>query len=84
MLVGAGDDQAAAGRARPRDDPALGPEAVVVTGGHREEAIGHCSSTASRLVEMPGERYPDGAAHGSGCTHSSTLAAQLARSARRR
>ena len=29
-------------------------------------------------MEIPGERYPDGAAHGSGCTHSSALAAQLA------
>ena len=31
-----------------------------------------------RLVEIPGERHPDGAAHGSGCTHSSALAAHLA------
>jgi hydroxymethylpyrimidine/phosphomethylpyrimidine kinase len=31
-----------------------------------------------RLVALPGERYPDGASHGSGCTHSSTLAAALA------
>jgi hydroxymethylpyrimidine/phosphomethylpyrimidine kinase len=30
------------------------------------------------MYEIPGERYPDGAAHGSGCTHSSTLAARLA------
>jgi hydroxymethylpyrimidine/phosphomethylpyrimidine kinase len=56
---------------------ALGPRAVVVTGGHRDEAIdlfydGH------ELVEIPGERHPDGAAHGSGCTHSSALAAHLA------
>ena len=28
-----------------------------------------------RLAEIPGERHPDGAAHGSGCTHSSALAA---------
>jgi hydroxymethylpyrimidine/phosphomethylpyrimidine kinase len=30
------------------------------------------------MVEIPGERYPGGAAHGSGCTHSSALAAHLA------
>jgi hydroxymethylpyrimidine/phosphomethylpyrimidine kinase len=56
---------------------ALGPRIVVVTGGHRAEATdvffdGH------RVVEIPGERYLDGAAHGSGCTHSSVLAARLA------
>ena len=27
---------------------------------------------------IAGERHPDGAAHGSGCTHSSALAAHLA------
>ena len=32
-----------------------------------------------RLEEIPGERHPDGAAHGSGCTHSSALACGLAR-----
>jgi hydroxymethylpyrimidine/phosphomethylpyrimidine kinase len=56
---------------------ALGPRAVVVTGGHREEAV-DVLFDGERLVEIPGERYPDGAAHGSGCTHSSTLAARLA------
>jgi len=30
------------------------------------------------LTELPGERHPAGAAHGSGCTHSATLAARLA------
>lgn len=56
---------------------ALGPRCVVVTGGHREQAIDvfHDGET---LVEIPGERFPDGAAHGSGCTHSSVLAAHLA------
>ena len=56
---------------------ALGPRAVVVTGGHREEAV-DVFFDGERLVEIPGERYADGAAHGSGCTHSSALAAHLA------
>src|SRR5437588_2659941 len=56
---------------------ALGPDAVVVTGGHRERAS-DVFFDGVQLVEIPGERYPDGAAHGSGCTHSSTLAARLA------
>jgi hydroxymethylpyrimidine/phosphomethylpyrimidine kinase len=55
----------------------LGPHAVVLTGGHREEAT-DLFFDGERLVEIPGERYGDGAAHGSGCTHSSALAAHLA------
>jgi hydroxymethylpyrimidine/phosphomethylpyrimidine kinase len=55
----------------------LGPKVVVVTGGHREQAI-DVFFDGERLVELAGERFPDGAAHGSGCTHSSTLAARLA------
>ncbi|MGZ4219169.1 MAG: bifunctional hydroxymethylpyrimidine kinase/phosphomethylpyrimidine kinase [Solirubrobacteraceae bacterium] len=56
---------------------ALGPTVVVVTGGHREHAI-DVFFDGERLVELPGERHPSGAAHGSGCTHSSVLAARLA------
>ncbi len=56
---------------------ALGPRAVVLTGGHRQEAS-DLYFDGERLVELPGERYEGGAAHGSGCTHSSALAAQLA------
>jgi hydroxymethylpyrimidine/phosphomethylpyrimidine kinase len=56
---------------------ALGPAAVVVTGGHREEAV-DVFFDGERLVELPGPRHPGGAAHGSGCTHSSVLAARLA------
>jgi hydroxymethylpyrimidine/phosphomethylpyrimidine kinase len=56
---------------------ALGPRAVVVTGGHRERAA-DLFFDGERIVEIPGVRYPDGASHGSGCTHSSALAAQLA------
>jgi hydroxymethylpyrimidine/phosphomethylpyrimidine kinase len=55
----------------------LGPQVVVVTGGHREQAI-DVFFDGSQLVELPGERYPGDAAHGSGCTHSSVLAARLA------
>jgi hydroxymethylpyrimidine/phosphomethylpyrimidine kinase len=55
----------------------LGPGAVVVTGGHAATAS-DVFYDGRRLVSIPGERYPDGAAHGSGCTHSSTLAARLA------
>ena len=55
----------------------LGPGAVVVTGGHRDVATDvFCDSGG--IVEIPGERAPAGAAHGSGCTHSSALAAFLA------
>jgi hydroxymethylpyrimidine/phosphomethylpyrimidine kinase len=57
---------------------ALGPEAAVVTGGHSEDLV-DLFCDGERLVEIPGERHPDGAAHGSGCTHSSALAAFLAR-----
>src|SRR3954454_21107136 len=56
---------------------ALGPRAVVVTGGHRDEAT-DLFYDGERLEPIPGERHPDGAAHGSGCTHSSALAAHLA------
>jgi hydroxymethylpyrimidine/phosphomethylpyrimidine kinase len=59
---------------------ALGPRSVVLTGGHRTEALDLFLDGAGEgpVVSIPGERYPDGAAHGSGCTHSSVLAAQLA------
>jgi hydroxymethylpyrimidine/phosphomethylpyrimidine kinase len=56
---------------------ALGPDAVVVTGGHSEEMI-DLFFDGERVVEIAGDRHPNGAAHGSGCTHSSALAAYLA------
>jgi hydroxymethylpyrimidine/phosphomethylpyrimidine kinase len=56
---------------------ALGPAAVVVTGGHREEAT-DVFYDGDEVTLIPGGRHPDGAAHGSGCTHSSSLAAHLA------
>jgi len=56
---------------------ALGPRAVVVTGGHREAAT-DLFFDGGRAVPLAGAREEGGAAHGSGCTHSSALAAHLA------
>jgi hydroxymethylpyrimidine/phosphomethylpyrimidine kinase len=56
---------------------ALGPGAAVVTGGHSEKLTDvFCDGGAP--VEIPGDRHADGTSHGSGCTHSSALAAHLA------
>ncbi len=57
---------------------ALGPSAVVVTGGHSDEGADVLVDAGGSL-RIEGPRYPDGASHGSGCTHSSALAAFLAR-----
>lgn len=56
---------------------ALGPQAVVVTGGHRR-VVTDVFYDGLLLAPIEGERYAAGAAHGSGCTHSSVLAARLA------
>jgi len=56
----------------------LGAPAVVVTGGHGEEAVDHLFDGETH-VEIPVERHESGATHGAGCTHSATLAAGLAR-----
>ncbi len=74
-LTGLGDADA---KTLARAVHALGPAVVVITGGHRGRAIDVFYDGES-MVEIPGERYPSGAAHGSGCTHSSALAAHLAR-----
>jgi hydroxymethylpyrimidine/phosphomethylpyrimidine kinase len=55
----------------------LGPDVVVITGGHRDEAT-DVLFDGDGIYLIEGERHPDGAAHGSGCTHSSALAAHLA------
>ena len=70
-------DESLEGEALARAVHELGAAAVVVTGGHREEAI-DVLFDGEQVLELAGPRYPDGAAHGSGCTHSSTLAARLA------
>jgi hydroxymethylpyrimidine/phosphomethylpyrimidine kinase len=75
VLAAAGDGDDVEALARRLHE--LGPAAVVVTGGHRETATDVYFDGAV-LERISGERYPDGAAHGSGCTHSSALAAHLA------
>ena len=57
---------------------ALGAAAVIVTGGHGDEAVDHLFD-GTRHVEIPVERHDVAATHGAGCTHSATLAALLAR-----
>jgi hydroxymethylpyrimidine/phosphomethylpyrimidine kinase len=74
-LSGLGDDASQGGLARAVH--ALGPRAVVVTGGHTERGA-DLFFDGEMEVEIEGPRHPDGASHGSGCTHSSSLAAFLA------
>jgi hydroxymethylpyrimidine/phosphomethylpyrimidine kinase len=74
-----GEDDGAEVEALARALLELGPRAVVITGGHRDRAVDlFFDASGADPVEIPGERHRDGAAHGSGCTHSSLLAAQLA------
>jgi hydroxymethylpyrimidine/phosphomethylpyrimidine kinase len=56
----------------------LGARAVVVTGGHGEEPGDLLLDHEGELL-IPVERHDRRATHGSGCTHSATLAAHLAR-----
>jgi hydroxymethylpyrimidine/phosphomethylpyrimidine kinase len=77
VLAGAGAGDPNTPEALARAVHALGPPYVVVTGGHREQAT-DVFFDGERIVELPGPRYAAGAAHGSGCTHSSALAARLA------
>jgi hydroxymethylpyrimidine/phosphomethylpyrimidine kinase len=78
VLAGLGDDATQEDLARAVQ--MLGPAAVVVTGGH-SAALVDLFYDGDEPVEIPGERHPGEAAHGSGCTHSSAIAAFLARGA---
>jgi hydroxymethylpyrimidine/phosphomethylpyrimidine kinase len=78
VLSGLGDDASQEDLARAIQ--LLGPDTVVVTGGH-SDALVDLFFDGDEPVEIPGERHPSDAAHGSGCTHSSAIAAFLARGA---
>lgn len=56
---------------------ALGPDCVVVTGGHSEQMI-DIFYAGGGTVAIPGPAHLGDNAHGSGCTHSSVIAARLA------
>jgi hydroxymethylpyrimidine/phosphomethylpyrimidine kinase len=56
----------------------LGARAVIVTGGHGDDAVDHVFD-GNEHVEIPVERHQVAATHGAGCTHSATLTALLAR-----
>lgn len=58
---------------------ALGPATAIVTGGHSEDNADVLFDGEGEALRIEGPRHPPGASHGSGCTHSSVLAAQLAR-----
>ena len=75
-LTGAGESASQDDLAR--EVLALGPRSAVVTGGHSDRVV-DLFFDGRQAVEIAGERHLDGAAHGSGCTHSSALAAFLAR-----
>jgi hydroxymethylpyrimidine/phosphomethylpyrimidine kinase len=55
---------------------ALGPKIAVVTGGHLDGSDRYFDGETLEVIEGP--NHEDGASHGSGCTHSSALAARLA------
>lgn len=57
---------------------ARGPAAAVVTGGHSTGLV-DLFCDGSRTVRIEGPRHEATSAHGSGCTHSSALAAFIAR-----
>jgi hydroxymethylpyrimidine kinase/phosphomethylpyrimidine kinase len=77
--------EALAGVTAPRRELAerihrLGAAAVIVTGGHGAQAVDHLYD-GEHHVEIPVVRLEVAATHGAGCTHSATLAAELAKGA---
>jgi hydroxymethylpyrimidine/phosphomethylpyrimidine kinase len=78
-LAGAGERDSQEDLAR--EVLALGPRAVVVTGGHSEQVV-DVFFDGAEAAAIEGERHAAGSSHGSGCTHSSALAAFLATGSR--
>lgn len=77
VITGLTDADAAGQPELARAIVGLGARVAVVTGGHSEEMV-DLFFDGEREVEIKGEVHPGRSAHGSGCTHSSALAACLA------
>jgi len=56
----------------------LGAAAVLITGGHADPVVDHLFD-GHEHVDIPVPRVASAATHGSGCTHSATLTAELAK-----
>jgi hydroxymethylpyrimidine/phosphomethylpyrimidine kinase len=56
---------------------AMGAQAALITGGHNDAPVDHLFDGGEH-VDIPISRVESRATHGSGCTHSATLAAELA------
>ena len=57
----------------------LGPQSVVITGGHRPTAnVVDLFFDGDRFIELAGPRHHTSSTHGTGCTYSAAVAAGLA------
>ena len=62
-----------------RDIQALGPKNVLLKGGHRTEDATDILFDGQQIVRLEAPRVPTKNTHGTGCTLSSAIAANLAR-----
>ena len=62
-----------------RDIQALGPKNVLLKGGHRTEDATDVLYDGQRVIRLEAARVPTKNTHGTGCTLSSAIAANLAR-----
>ena len=76
-LTGLGEDASQEELARAVRD--LGVDVAIVTGGHTVGGADVLVDGEGEPLRIQGPLHPPGASHGSGCTHSSLIAAQLAR-----